>query len=650
MLVERFRQQIECAEKRYRDCREQREERKRQLQLIDQGKLDEVDLTALDTQRRIAHRKSLWAATEKGDAAPFFARVVEKLGSPDRFLERIIKTNELMNAYFLIEGARVRRSIGRVAMRSPYGTDLGYGTGSMISPRLMMTNNHVLDSRHAASNSVIQFDHVLRFEGSPMQIEEYTLAPHEFFITDEELDFTIVAVNKVSMRGECLETRGWSPLIAESGKAVVGERVNIIQHPGGEPQQLALRQNRIIDLVGDFLHYEADTRQGSSGSLVANDAWQAAALHHAGVPKRNHYDQIMLVSGAPWDGRKTTVSQIEWVANEGARISKIIDAVRHRESEMTTSHQSLFDEAFTAPYQPDNKEEMGNANEPTKSSAAEPHSVRIEEDGRVVYTVPVEIAVGIPAACHPSEVQDPVSKPTPGSQPSPRDVGAPMQDEQDLQLALNAFRDQQSQPYYDAAADELDMEQYYQGIAEDAQLVGKRLFDALHQLVKKTHHTVLSYKRARLEYLYPRVDLHPDGQLKSIYSGEGFRVEEVVRRDLETAAYHRSCLNQFLTTEAAREPEALEAFLADLEASSPFDCEHVVCQSWFDKKQPMKSDLHHLFTCESGCNRFRSNLPYYQFPPEDEGTLLKCGRRELDDRKFEPVAGKGPSLARLCIS
>ena len=47
---------------------------------------------------------------------------------------------------------------------------------------------------------------------------------------------------------------------------IVGQWVNIIQHPNGERKQLALRQNNIIDMLDDFLQYETDTAPGSSGS------------------------------------------------------------------------------------------------------------------------------------------------------------------------------------------------------------------------------------------------------------------------------------------------------------------------------------------------------------------------------------------------
>ncbi|MFC8142403.1 trypsin-like serine peptidase [Streptomyces paradoxus] len=57
----------------------------------------------------------------------------------------------------------------------------------------------------------------------------------------------------------------------------MGEFVNIIQHPRGEPKQLSLRDNQIVDALERFLHYESDTREGSSGSPVFNDPWEVVA-------------------------------------------------------------------------------------------------------------------------------------------------------------------------------------------------------------------------------------------------------------------------------------------------------------------------------------------------------------------------------------
>jgi endonuclease I len=93
----------------------------------------------------------------------------------------------------------------------------------------------------------------------------------------------------------------------------------------------------------------------------------------------------------------------------------------------------------------------------------------------------------------------------------------------------------------------------------------------------------------------------------------------------------------------ARESMATEAEIAGyemlLEAQLPYNCEHVVPQSWFFRREPMRGDLHHLFACESGCNSFRSNIPYFDFEDFGEATRSECGKRV--GNKFEPDAGKG---------
>jgi endonuclease I len=156
------------------------------------------------------------------------------------------------------------------------------------------------------------------------------------------------------------------------------------------------------------------------------------------------------------------------------------------------------------------------------------------------------------------------------------------------------------------------------------------------------------YNKARLDHLYPWVDLRepPGLRLESIYSGEEFDAAELIELEFEIAATRRQRTHEFMASEAFTGEASLEAFLADLEAAQPFNCEHVVPQSWFNKNEPMKGDLHHLFTCESDCNSFRSNIPYFQFKPEDEVFRAACGQRE--DAKFEPVTGKG-AVARATL-
>jgi endonuclease I len=81
----------------------------------------------------------------------------------------------------------------------------------------------------------------------------------------------------------------------------------------------------------------------------------------------------------------------------------------------------------------------------------------------------------------------------------------------------------------------------------------------------------------------------------------------------------------------------------ELDRALPFNCEHVVPQSWFNKEEPMRGDLHHLFACESRCTRFRGNTPYAEFPDfselVDQVVRTECGKSERNG--FEPGFGKG---------
>ena len=85
--------------------------------------------------------------------------------------------------------------------------------------------------------------------------------------------------------------------------------------------------------------------------------------------------------------------------------------------------------------------------------------------------------------------------------------------------------------------------------------------------------------------------------------------------------------------------EQLEVFRGLLEAQLPYNCEHVVPQSWFAHKEPMRGDLHHLFACESGCNSFRSNIPYFDFMENEEECIAKLppGRNGLRMKRLRAV-------------
>ncbi len=54
-----------------------------------------------------------------------------------------------------------------------------------------------------------------------------------------------------------------------------------------------------------------------------NDQWEVVALHHSGVPKRDEQNRILARGGGIWSSEMGD-QWIDWIANEGARISKLI--------------------------------------------------------------------------------------------------------------------------------------------------------------------------------------------------------------------------------------------------------------------------------------------------------------------------------------
>lgn len=209
--------------------------------------------------------------------------------------------------------------------------------------------------------------------------------------------------------------------------------------------------------------------------------------------------------------------------------------------------------------------------------------------------------------------------------------------------ALQTLERSRTRAYFDATADRAEREAYYGGfVPGDDPLAG---FRALSQRVTRTHERQPRYAPARL--LYPWVDLHREGRrlvIKSIYSGQVFDAREFIEEAFRIEA-RREALRESMRRNEALATVPAAAMEELLEANAPFNCEHVVPQSWFAKKEPMRGDLHHLFACESRCNSFRGNHAYFDFPA-DEAVRDLCGRREED--RFEPDAGKG-AVARATL-
>jgi endonuclease G, mitochondrial len=234
-------------------------------------------------------------------------------------LERIIQGDDLDSINYLAKGTFASRSVCRIQLKDLRANLVGYASGFLIGPGLLMTNNHVF-----ASNSIADFDLELDILGMERTPVRFGFEPGKFFYTNNKLDYSIVAVAPQSQSGDRVLTDwGWLPLSGEPGKGDPGEYLTIIQHPSGQPKQICVRENKLLKYAGDFVWYLTDTTAGSSGSPAFNRFWQVIALHHSGVPKKDPKGNILTKDGKIWDASMDE-TLIDWIANEGARISAIV--------------------------------------------------------------------------------------------------------------------------------------------------------------------------------------------------------------------------------------------------------------------------------------------------------------------------------------
>lgn len=204
------------------------------------------------------------------------------------FFEKIHQESNFLPSSFLENGVSRAQAVCRIV------TDVSLGSGFLIASRdFIMTNNHVIPDIATAEVSKAEFDYD---EDDILYTVDFQA--ERFFITDVDLDFTIIACDSTPLPDD-IEAIA---LLNDADTITRGERVNIIQHPRGRRKELSLHDNKVNYIYDIGIRYTADTEGGSSGSPVFNNEWNLVALHHAG-----------------WQDDQGNAT------NEGIRINAIVD-------------------------------------------------------------------------------------------------------------------------------------------------------------------------------------------------------------------------------------------------------------------------------------------------------------------------------------
>lgn len=115
-------------------------------------------------------------------------------------LEKVWDQNNLLSAHFLTEGAAVQKAIAMVTLKQAYvglAAGSGWGSGSLVSASLFMTNNHVIPNKAFCDKVNMQFMYQNNFDGQPaIAPESFETDEDSFFHTDGALDYTIVRLKR----------------------------------------------------------------------------------------------------------------------------------------------------------------------------------------------------------------------------------------------------------------------------------------------------------------------------------------------------------------------------------------------------------------------------------------------------------------------
>ncbi|BEV14305.1 DNA/RNA non-specific endonuclease [Herbaspirillum sp. DW155] len=253
------------------------------------------------------------------------------LGHPGGPESIIGDTEDFLQASFLEQGAAVARAVAYVEVNNGQTSEVA--TGFLISPRLFLTNQHVIADAAAARGTRITFLRELDARGVPRATTSYLLAPERLalFSPADQLDYAVIALGERQSGTAEVQALGFCPLSDQPDKHVIGMAANIIQHPSGWMKMVSLRNNTVTARTEHTLLYETDTEQGSSGSPVFNDDWQLVALHHWG----EHYRDA---AGAGQTQRKV---------NEGIRISALYSDLLARLPTLSDEARPLLQEALS---------------------------------------------------------------------------------------------------------------------------------------------------------------------------------------------------------------------------------------------------------------------------------------------------------------
>jgi V8-like Glu-specific endopeptidase len=277
-----------------------------------------------------------------------------------------------------------RRRLGEIegrVCRIEYPEGTAEGTGFLVAPDVVLTNYHVVEPfiengiAGDATAVVIRFDYKVAEDGVAVQagttrrLAEDWLADFSPYseqdLKDEpsadpepgELDYALLRVDGApgkepvggATRDQDPVPRGWITVPATEHDFATQPALYIIQHPDGQPMQVALDTEAVIGLNGNGtrVRYTTTTEPGSSGSPCFGPDWELVAFHHSGDPKYWMTGDARYNEGIPTSAMRRLLTKRgkDGLLGGAARVTRRDNAMPHiqlRHDQVEEFHQALL--------------------------------------------------------------------------------------------------------------------------------------------------------------------------------------------------------------------------------------------------------------------------------------------------------------------
>jgi hypothetical protein len=231
------------------------------------------------------------SAIPLGDEAARVIDLIEKLG-----LEMVIPSEDnLLDIHSLAGAIYSAQAVCQVDLPT-----IGVSTGFLIGPDLVLTTGHLFRDPILLKRASVTFDYRLDAAGVTQPGRVFPLKPDFYYSSlADELDYALVRLagqplgERMLGEVELGDLSMWDLLRMGKHRGYlalaprfIGEydRVNIIQHPGGDPMKVVMTQNYVTaDMSQTRVQYVANTEPGSAGAPVFNQNWEVVALHNSGM-------------------------------------------------------------------------------------------------------------------------------------------------------------------------------------------------------------------------------------------------------------------------------------------------------------------------------------------------------------------------------